>query len=100
MSEQFELVYPEEIKSHVITPVPQNCVYVGGWCCAGYVNPYDLASHGLQGIPGFARVGFYFYRKRDINLGYDIFENIILRSKLIVPTHTGTRTRVLCCRPK
>jgi hypothetical protein len=90
MSEQFQLVYSQEFEVYTIKTSIKNCTYIGPWCCASYVNPYDLSSHGLQlstniGGVDLARVGFYFHRKHDVETGYDLFENIILRSKLIPP---------------
>jgi hypothetical protein len=81
MSEQFELAYRQEYKEYTVTPVPKNCVYMGPWAPPGVIRPLDDLAR-LQGIPGLARVGFYFRDFTLVSDGRHVYENIILRSKL------------------
>ena len=87
MSEQFQLAYPQEFSYYILKTSIKNCVYIGAWCCSGYVNPYDLASHEMQpntnvGDISLARVGFYFKHGYNAMVNMDLYENIILRSHL------------------
>lgn len=88
MSEQFQLAYPQEIKEHVIIPVPQNCAYITAWCCAYEYHPGNLPNLNLIGPPGLARVGYFFFRWLKTDYSSEKFESIVLRSKLKMPSQT------------
>ena len=82
LGEPFQLVYQQEHNEYVVIPSYQNCFYILDWCCQGSLHPTDLAVRGLEGVPGLARVGFFYYKTDDKVYGFSLRLNIVLRSLL------------------
>jgi len=84
LGEPFQLVYRQEHNEYAVIPSYQNCLYILNWCCPGYLDPTDLAVREVQGVPGLARVGFFFYKSDDHVHGISLLEHLVLRSLLRV----------------
>lgn len=84
LGEPFPVVYQQEHYDYVIIPTHQNCFYILTWCCPSKLDPTNLALRRLEGVPGLARVGFFFYQSDDAVYGYSLRQHLVLRSWLRV----------------
>jgi hypothetical protein len=84
LGEAFPVVYRQEHYDYEVVPRVQNCFYLLSWCCANKLHPRDLTLRRLEGVPGLARVGFYFYQSDDELYGFSLQQHLVLRSLLRV----------------
>ena len=84
LSEPFPVVYQQEHYDYVVNPTYQNCFYILNWCCPVHMNPTDLTLPPLQGVPGLARVGFYFKMVYLTLYDETVWKHLVLRSLLRV----------------